>query len=627
MSALHLIESASGCTGAGGYSRGVEAVTGLYHQPWRPQIRARGELAEMMRGAALYPVFQPIVSLRDGAVYAHEALIRGPKGTALHSPDALMVAAAKEFLSSEFESHCVSVALHRWGTLNESGRLFVNISAEVLIQVVSRWGRDALLTFIHGFGVLPRLLVLEITEHERVSDMDYLATIVEEVRAVGVGLALDDFGDGRSSLRLWSQLKPDIVKIDKYFTKDISCHADKLKTIQALQQIAAIFDTALVAEGIETEADLRVLRDLGIAYGQGYFLGRPAELPLDRLDALPLTVMNDRRLAVFPEMKRKSSTGHLARIAMVSAPTVGVQTSNDEVSEIFLNRAELHALAVTDGTRPLGIINRTRFMNAYTRLYYRELCGKKSCEAHMNPNPRLIERHHNVDELIGILTSDDQRYLADGFIVTENGRYVGLGTGDQLVRAVMETRIEAARHANPLTFLPGNIPISLHIERLLGRGIEFVACYADLNHFKPFNDQYGYWRGDEMIRLAARLLQEYCDPQQDFVGHVGGDDFVILFQSRDWQRRCNLVVSEFSQLAIELFDEDARLAGGIKAEDRHGVMRFFPLTTISIGAVKIQSGDYVTAEQVASAAARAKHDAKIHNQGLFIRESVEFSLQ
>src|SRR5260370_41959354 len=75
-----------------------------------------------------------------------------------------------------------------------------------------------------------------------------------------------------------------------------------------------------------------------------------------------------------------------------------------------------------------------------------------------NVQPRIVELDCDVDQLVGILTSQDQRYLSDGFIVTDNGRYVGLGTGEQLVRRVTEARIEAARHANPLTFLPGNIP-------------------------------------------------------------------------------------------------------------------------------------------------------------------------
>jgi diguanylate cyclase (GGDEF)-like protein len=537
----------------------------------------------------------------------------------------LLAAAANENLNFEFENYCVTVAMIRWGELSESGRLFVNISAEVLAQVLKHYGRDALLELIGEFGVLPRMLVLEITEYERVADMDCLASVVSEIRSAGVSLALDDFGDGRSSLRLWSQLKPEYVKIDKYFTKNISQHADKLKTIQALQQIAAIFDSALVAEGIETEDDLRVLRDLGITYGQGYLLGRPAPLPREQIEAQAIEVMRDRRVSVFPELRRASSTGALSRLAVLEAPGVDLTTTNEALAKLFLSDSKLHAVAILDGTRAIGIINRSQFMNEFSKLYYREVWGRKSCLVHANLAPRLIERNHNVDDLVGILTSDDQRYLTDGFIVTDNGRYIGLGTGEQLVRSVTETRIEAARHANPLTFLPGNIPISQHIERLLNSGAEFVACYADLNNFKPFNDQYGYWRGDEMIRLVARVALAHCDPQRDFVGHVGGDDFILLYQSADWQDQCQKIIDEFAALAIELFDESARQAGGIQTDDRYGVPRFFPLTTLSIGAVKIQRNEFATAEQVASVAARAKHDAKMAGEGLFVRESSDFS--
>jgi EAL domain-containing protein (putative c-di-GMP-specific phosphodiesterase class I)/GGDEF domain-containing protein len=516
-----------------------------------PAVRkGRGPLASLMRTNGLHPVFQPIVSLQNGAIFSHEALIRGPQGTALQTPDVLLAAAANEDINFEFENACITTALRCWGARQESGRLFVNISAEVLQQVFRQCGRDALMNLVRELGVLPRMLVLEITEYERVVDMDYLADVVREIRSAGVSLALDDFGDGRSSLRLWSQLKPEFVKIDKYFTKDISQHADKLKTIQALQQISAIFDTSLVAEGIETADDLRVLRDLGIPYGQGYFLGRPALLPREQAQQAALDVMTDRRVAVFPELRRASNAGSLSRLAVMEAPTVDLATTNNELAQLFLSDEKLHSVALVNGTRPIGIINRSRFMNEYSKLFYREIWGPKPCLTHANLEPRLIERNHNVDELIGILTSDDQRYLVDGFIVINNGRYEGVGTGEQLVRSVTETRIEAARHANPLTFLPGNIPISQHIERLLKRGVEFVACYADLNNFKPFNDQYGFWRGDEMIRLVAKIALEHCDAQRDFVGHVGGDDFIILYQSGDWEARCQKIVSEFSTQAL-----------------------------------------------------------------------------
>jgi EAL domain-containing protein (putative c-di-GMP-specific phosphodiesterase class I)/GGDEF domain-containing protein len=569
-----------------------------------------GPLQAVLRKGFLYPVFQPIVNLNDASIYAHEALIRGPHGTALHTPDALLRAAAEEDLGYEFEYACVVAALQHWGQLRMAGRLFVNISANALTHHFEQHGPDSLLRLIASLRVLPRMLVLEITEHERVADMDHLVTVVEQVRSVGVALALDDFGDGRSSLRLWSQLKPEVVKIDKYFTKDINAHGDKLKTIQALQQIASVLGSELVAEGIETAIDLRVLRDMGISFGQGYFLGRPDRQPVRKLNQDGQQVLGERQVVVFPELSRLALRGQLRNLTPIPAPSVTVDFTNDALAALFLAQPELHAVALLEDERPVGIINRTLFMNEYSKLYYREIWGRKSCAAHANEQPRVIERDHSVDELVGILTSQDQRYLTDGFIVTENGCYVGLGTGDQLVRSVTETRIEAARHANPLTFLPGNIPISQHMERLLKKKVQFVACYADLNNFKPFNDYYGYWRGDEMIRLLARIAMEQCDSQRDFLGHVGGDDFILLFQSNDWRARCERLVSDFNTRAFCMFDNAARSAGGIQAEDRHGVHRFFPCTTLSIGAVRIDGSQYSRAEDVANLAALAKHDAK-----------------
>ena len=585
-------------------------------------LEGAGPLAGLLRSSGLHPVFQPIAGLKDGIVFAHEALIRGPDDTALQSAVALFQAAKLENLNFDLEKVSAISAVDRWGKMRNPGRLFVNIGAEVLVELVERHGSGALIKLCSDLDVLPRMLVLEITEHERVADMDHLASTVEAVRRAGVLLALDDFGDGRSSLRLWSQLKPEFVKIDKYFTKDISQHAAKLKTIQALQQIAAIFDTELIAEGIETPDDLWVLRDLGIPYGQGYLLGRPARGPLVQIKPEVSSILQDRRVAVFPELSKISQQGHLRHISVMEAPVAGLETSNDELAQMLLAAPLLHAVAVVDAGRPVGLINRAQFMNEYSKLYFREVWGRKSCMMHANLEPRLVERNHRIDELLGILTSDDQRYLLEGFIVTENGRYAGLGTGDQLVRSVTETRIEAARHANPLTFLPGNVPISQHIQRLLNSGAAFVACYADLNNFKPFNDQYGYWRGDEMIRLLARVIMSHCDTQRDFVGHVGGDDFLVLFQSIDWHLRCQRIVASLAAGALELFDPQAREAGGIHAEDRHGVMRFFPCTTLSIGAVVADPGHFLKAEDVATGAAEAKHNAKKASSGLFVLGAV-----
>ncbi len=580
-----------------------------------------GPLSRLLTEGGLRPVFQPIVGMADGSIHAHEALIRGPTELPQHTPDQLIAAARREGLLVDFEVACISIQMRRWAKLATAGRLFVNVSACTLAEVVERHSAAEIADGVLALGMRPAMLVLEITEHEHVADIARLKVSVQKLHAAGLTLALDDFGDGRSSLRLWSELAPDIVKIDKYFTRDLCHHGKKVQTMRALLQIAETFGTSLVAEGIESGDDLRVVRDLGISLGQGYLLGRPAAAPLGSAPAEALDIIRDRRISVMPQAAAASSPGRLRELHIVDAEGIAPETTNDSVAELFHAHPHWHAVAIVEGVSPVGLISRQAFLEKYSRPFFKELFGRKGCMEFANPTPRLVERDQNVFELLGILTSQDQRYLSEGFIVTERGRYVGLGTSEQLVRNVTESRIEAARHANPLTFLPGNIPISEHIDRLLASGAEFVACYADLSDFKPFNDHYGYWQGDEVIKLVAKILLQHIDPRSDFVGHVGGDDFVILFQAPDWALRCERMVRDFGEHVIALYDEAARAARGIVAEDRHGVTRHFPFTALYIGAVPAAGALFRTAEQVASAAARAKQAAKREGRAIAMQPS------
>jgi EAL domain-containing protein (putative c-di-GMP-specific phosphodiesterase class I)/GGDEF domain-containing protein len=541
----------------------------------------------------------------------------------LQSPDALFSAARREGLLQDFEVACVVLALQRWVALEQPGRLFVNISASALVRCFGGHSSDAIGACIRSFGMQPAMVVFEITEHEHVTDIPLLVEVAEQVQAAGMRFALDDFGDGRSSLRLWSELSPDVVKIDKYFTREIALHAKQLKTLRALMQIAESFGTTLVAEGVETGDDLRVLRDLGIPLAQGYLLGRPDRAPRQQIEEAAQKVIDGSRVAVMPAQRVAPSPGRLSKMQVVLATPVDSQVTNDAVAAIFAAQPSWHAIAFVDEQRrPLALLGRQHFLDRYAKQYFKEVYGRKPCITFANTAPTLIDVELDIDALVAVLTSPDQRYLNEGFIYVENGCYHGLGTGHQLVRQVTESRIEAARHANPLTLLPGNIPISEHIDRLLSANAEFVACYADLSNFKPFNDYYGYWRGDEVIKLVSFSIQQHCDPKRDFVGHVGGDDFVVLFQSSDWESRCERMVADFQEASCKLYDEDARVAGGITAEDRHGIQRFFAFTSLYMGAVPIADATaFRNAAAVASAAAVAKQRAKALALPVYVQRS------
>ena len=576
----------------------------------------RGPLGRLLRQRGLRSVYQPIIELRTGRVYAHEALVRGPRAMPLQSPDALFAAAQREGLLLNFELACVVVALQSWVAAGQSGRLFVNVSANALVQATRRRSIESIVEDIGALGFTANSLTLEITEHEHVVDVEAFLESARQLRSAGLRFALDDFGDGRSSLRLWAELAPDVVKIDRYFTHDIARHARKVQTVRALMQIADVFGTSLVAEGIETSDELRVMRDLGIDWGQGFFLGRPEPAPREAPEEAAREVLADPRVAVLPSMRAAGSAGRDLEILPI--PALTPIATNDEVVSLLHANPEWPAVAFAEDDKPLAILERHQFLDRYARGYFKEIFGRKPAIAFANTAPLVIERNREIAELVDVLTSHDQRYLTDGFLITANGRYVGIGTAQQLVRRVTESRIEAARHANPLTLLPGNVPITEHIERLLKSGAQFVACYFDLCDFKPFNDYYGYWRGDEMIKLAASTLLHHINPQRDFLGHVGGDDFVVLFQNEDWEQCCRRAVDRFNDAAMLLYDEEARSAGGICADDRLGIQRFFRFTTLYAGALQVDTSCFVRAEDVANAAARVKRLAKARGLGLVI---------
>ena len=198
-------------------------------------------------------------------------------------------------------------------------------------------------------------------------------------------------------------------------------------------------------------------------------------------------------------------------------------------------------------------------------------------------------------------------------VIGDTGKPLGLMT------LITDMQITAARYANPLTQLPGNVPINEHIDRLIGNGSSFVACYCDLDHFKPYNDHYGYRQGDQLIQLLGSILSRVCDPRLDFVGHIGGDDFMLLMQSDDWQQKLAHTLHLFADGIGSMSDENHRQQGGYWGEDRRGNAIFHALPTLSIGCLIAGNGDFHSHHEVSAAVSAAKKQAKkINGNSLFV---------
>jgi EAL domain-containing protein (putative c-di-GMP-specific phosphodiesterase class I)/GGDEF domain-containing protein len=583
------------------------------------QSHEQTPLHEIITHRKLSALFQPILDLKTGEFIGFEGLIRGPADSPLHSPINLFAAAQQQNLSLEVEMLSRQIVLEAYAIQKLPGSLFLNISPETISHPSFKNGQTR--EFMESLGLDPARVVMEITENQPTYDFDEMRNALMHYRNMGFKTAIDDLGEGFSSLRLWSELRPEYIKIDMHFVQGVDHDPVKLQFLKSIQQIAESCGTRVIAEGIETEGELRVVKDIGIALGQGYFISRPSRTPPLLASSETGRIISSNNIAIFPVVE----SGHRSRMTSQNllsyVEPVQPETSNDLVFERFSSNPALHIIPVVKNGLPLGLINRYQFIDCYSKPFQRELTGKKPCYKSTQHAPLLVEKSMPIEDLSHFLAEADTRHFADGFVITENGRYIGVASGQDLLRELTRMQLESARYANPLSLLPGNVPINEHIERLLEAKTPFIACYCDLDHFKPFNDQYSYRKGDEMIQLTARLLGWACDHKQDFIGHIGGDDFIMLMQSRDWKSRCEQALRSFEQAASLLFKAEHLIDGGYSSEGRNGQIQFHPLTSLSIGAIQVTPGQFISHHEVSAAMSCAKKMAKkIPGNSLFIEQ-------
>jgi diguanylate cyclase (GGDEF)-like protein len=179
------------------------------------------------------------------------------------------------------------------------------------------------------------------------------------------------------------------------------------------------------------------------------------------------------------------------------------------------------------------------------------------------------------------------------------------------------------RQANPLTGLPGNVAIEREIERRISGNGDFVFMYADIDHFKAFNDYYGYRRGDDAIRLTAEIIVEavkVAGDSDDFVGHVGGDDFVIITKPADYDAISKTVVKMFDARIIHLFEKEDLDRGYVEVINRKGIVDRFPLLTITIAVVSNLAGDAAHIARISDIASELKRYGKTLEGSVVVRE-------
>lgn len=218
----------------------------------------------------------------------------------------------------------------------------------------------------------------------------------------------------------------------------------------------------------------------------------------------------------------------------------------------------------------------------------------------------MLTARDREEDVVGGLQAGADDYIVKPFKVSE-------------LRARIESHLRRQwreLQANPLTGLPGNMQIEQVMRASIKSGVTFAVCYADLNNFKNFNDHYGFSAGDAVLAFTAELLTEVIsdvgDAELDFVGHVGGDDFVAVVAPERIEAVCREVVSRFDAAIVHFYDEEDTRRGGLFAADRQGNQLFVPLMGISLAVVTVTPGSYEHPAQISQTAAEVKGYLKQH---------------
>jgi diguanylate cyclase (GGDEF)-like protein len=178
-------------------------------------------------------------------------------------------------------------------------------------------------------------------------------------------------------------------------------------------------------------------------------------------------------------------------------------------------------------------------------------------------------------------------------------------------------RIERIFDNNPLTRLPGNASIQRAVEAVMGTPM--AVCYIDINNFKPYNDVYGFSHGDEVLRMLARIMfNAVKESGGGFCGHIGGDDFVFIVPTEQSEPVCKTIISNFGQIADELFDDVAKADGFFLACDRKGQEEKIPLLSISIAVVPTDSPRILHYGKLTEVAAELKKLAKRSSESSYV---------
>ncbi|MGZ8547243.1 MAG: EAL domain-containing protein [Sulfuricurvum sp.] len=556
--------------------------------------------------------FQPIVDMHSGAIFGVEALLRGTDTLGFETIHSFFDRLHEDSVLYTFDLRLREKVVAKFCTIPEYAnmKLFYNLDNRLLEMANFSEGNTS--RILERYGLDHKTMVFELSERNEIVNIDHFTQLMHHYEHEGFCVAIDDFGIGQSGYKLLYHCTPSVIKIDRFFLSSIDKDAKKKLLVRHIVQLATLMGSRVIAEGVETGEELRVCKEVGCHLVQGYFVQHPTLVCSDILQKYA-HISGDFLI----DKRSKSDQNIILKRLEILKPIVVGESMECLLNLLKQNEKQFFVPVVDTQYHPIGIIHEHRLKSLIYSPYGQSLIHNHS--SNFSTLETYIEHIPIVDLTLPLETIVELFSLsqnAPGVLVIESSKYIGYLSAREMIEVIHERNLIRARDENPLTRLPGNFMINEYIADTFEMKYDAVLCYFDFDHFKPYNDYYGFRNGDRVILLFADLMRKSLS-QEYFKGHIGGDDFfvgIVLDETNTFESVCGdveVLVRKFGDDVREFYDAKDRERECIVTEDRFGEKREFKL--LSVSAVVAHVGATTTigsAEQLNQLFAIEKKHAK-----------------
>ncbi|MBD0837721.1 GGDEF domain-containing protein [Streptomyces sp. TRM68416] len=456
--------------------------------------------------------FQPVINLSTGGVAGLEILARPETG------DILAEARRDPELDGGLAVSAVRAAARKETLLP----LHVNVFAGTLADL---GGLAVLHDAVRQAGRMPWEVTLDVGPPYTHVPQQALLEAVAGLREQGFRISADGIGDGDVPLRLLVDMAPDLVKLDASLLARPSA-------VRAMRTLCDHLGALLCVEGVETELQCAAALSAGAQLAQGELFAPPTRLPAADVYVPPRSPVG----GVPP--RSGPTVGQFVRPAALLPATA----SAGQVRALLTGSPDVSGVVLVDARgMPVRSVHRSRFLLSMSGRYGHALYADRPAVKLGDP-PRTVGVDATAWEVLDVVAVGGRDRTSDDVAVVDRyGRCVGVLRLADLVRALAESRVEEAAGLNPLTRLPGSDAITGEVDRRIADGGAFALSWLDIDHFKQVNDGAGFAAGDELIRSVGQALQRSASGNTR-VGHIGGDDFLLLADPEGMDRLASAVL-------------------------------------------------------------------------------------